>query len=68
MSEKRERPMVTGKDAERFMEMVRKNNEYIKKRRESRNKDEKLIDLVNNPTELSEYTKECLKEYEQNNK
>jgi hypothetical protein len=37
-SDKRERPMVTGKDAERFMEMVRKNNEYIKQRRESRNK------------------------------
>jgi hypothetical protein len=43
MSNKRERPMVTGKDAERFMEMVRKNNEYIKQKRESRNKKEELI-------------------------
>jgi hypothetical protein len=46
MSEKRERPMVTGKDAERFMEMVRKNNEYIKQRRESRNKVRSLLMII----------------------
>lgn len=33
----RERPVVKGKDAERFMENVRRNNEYMRQRRQERN-------------------------------
>jgi hypothetical protein len=32
----RERPLVTGKDAERFLERVRRNNELMRQRRQNR--------------------------------
>jgi hypothetical protein len=32
----RERPIVTGRDAEKFMENVRKNNEFMRQRRQNR--------------------------------